>query len=1353
MKNRFQKIFILMFCTMCAGLFSACDFSVSKEQIATPSITVTEGDNGNKIVLIDEVEHASSYTIRIDGADIDTYNTYLDCTDLLSGAKVYTLSARANAVDGYKSSAFSEAITYSAGTTLGTPTAKVYDKVLGWTHDVSASNYTVTITTPDSETITRTTGSNRYDFSQHLSSAGVYTFQVVANSSKLYVSSSEPSVAVTYTHTKQFTTPANLIVNDVSGDVVLSFVDSDNAGNYTVNIDGTTYNIHDDTIALNSLGHDFTTAKRYYISVKTNAQADKFYTASDYSAEVYFDKYVELTAPTDCEVVDNDDQILLSWSPVNNARTYSVYINDNAIAYADNITATQLALSKTQLDAHGQISFQVQTEGYDNYLTSLKSNTAYFQYVERLNAPTDLSVDSIGQNVILSWSAVAGASEYEVEVDGVVVESTDDTSLVLNPHFLYADTYTMRVRAIPADTSKAESNFSGTIKYTYVITLAHPTIDRVAVEDNEYYLYFTANDENAQSYRIFINNSLAKIDVLRSPVNITGLLSGSGAYSVSVQAVAPSASLYRDSQNSANYAFNYKTPLAMVQNIKVDEVNGLLIWDAVTGADKYEIYINQTRFESATNSFDIEEYYAQAGEYTFKVRALPAEDSYYVVGEYNEITKVHTITLTAPTNLQAYVEDSGKAYISFDLVAHADYYEINITKDLVDFISPKPTTTTSPYEITQYLTEAGKYTIYIQAIGSGYYVSSSMSSMVQIEKNITLSAPTGIGVSKSSDSESLYLNFTPVENAGSYNARINGVEIKGITASGYDIKDYVDFEGEYYIEMQSVGRGAYMDSEYGTAKKYTHVFSTKYDYMRCDVFMYGEDIDYYMDNYQEFKLAVWFNYLYGYNDYKLYFPSGYSGFARELQAEYGDYYLEYYGVDITSFTFDIGDTFLYMLYAYPEYVATYYSATADIMPHTYGANVYGCEYIDLMNFNHNATFNADDIAHNYDPHDIMMYEYSTFTAINNPYQSINFIPSAQRDRTDNFDDFAINSRASVPVSNTEQLLMAVTYGKKPAFTASASVAQTVYNNAKYILRRIVNSSYTDYQKVVAIYDWLTNQTVYDYDIIMFTEATGDGGITTIGQYKDFYLEGVLYNLNNSVAVCDGIAKAFVLLCQIEGIDAYKCNGIAGTSTDKTQWGNHAWNKVKVDGNWYVLDSTWDDAVLYTSAVTGRYDYILTATHEYFLRPDSFMNITHQEVYPLRDDVSCVYDYGHSSNSPYDYGYHGATTISNAGQTFDLVIGNSVVDQNGYEIYTYNTAVNEMVQLLEYCADNDIHVIDFRLSDTYMASQNSYTDGAVYNNYYNFVTTALSQAGITSYVVPDSQDGFDRTNNFHYLIIK
>ena len=372
MKNRLQKIFILMFCTMCAGLFSACDFSVTKEQIATPSITVTEGDNGNKIVLIDEVEHASSYTIRIDGADIDTYNTYLDCTDLLSGAKVYTLSARANAVDGYKSSDFSEAITYSAGTTLGTPTAKVYDKVLGWTHDVSASNYTVTITTPDNETITRTTGSNRYDFSQHLSSAGVYTFQVVANSSKLYVSSSEPSVAVTYTHTKQFTTPANLIVNDVSGDVVLSFVDSDNAGNYTVNIDGTTYNIHDDTIALNSLGHDFTTAKRYYISVKTNAQADKFYTASDYSAEVYFDKYVELTAPTDCEVVDNDDQILLSWSPVNNARTYSVYINDNAIAYANNITATQLALSKTQLDVHGQISFQVQTEGYDNYLTSLK---------------------------------------------------------------------------------------------------------------------------------------------------------------------------------------------------------------------------------------------------------------------------------------------------------------------------------------------------------------------------------------------------------------------------------------------------------------------------------------------------------------------------------------------------------------------------------------------------------------------------------------------------------------------------------------------------------------------------------------------------------------------------------------------------------------------------------------------------------------------------------------------------------------------------------------------------------------------------------------------------------------------
>ena len=54
------------------------------------------------------------------------------------------------------------------------------------------------------------------------------------------------------------------------------------------------------------------------------------------------------------------------------------------------------------------------------------------------------------------------------------------------------------------------------------------------------------------------------------------------------------------------------------------------------------------------------------------------------------------------------------------------------------------------------------------------------------------------------------------------------------------------------------------------------------------------------------------------------------------------------------------------------------------------------------------------------------------------------------------------------------------------------------------------------------------------------------------------------------AVCDGYAKAFALLCNYGGIEAWTESGyLEGTS--------HAWNGVKIDGQIYYCDATVDDA--------------------------------------------------------------------------------------------------------------------------------------------------------------------------------
>lgn len=62
--------------------------------------------------------------------------------------------------------------------------------------------------------------------------------------------------------------------------------------------------------------------------------------------------------------------------------------------------------------------------------------------------------------------------------------------------------------------------------------------------------------------------------------------------------------------------------------------------------------------------------------------------------------------------------------------------------------------------------------------------------------------------------------------------------------------------------------------------------------------------------------------------------------------------------------------------------------------------------------------------------------------------------------------------------------------------------------------------------------------------------------------------------NPRYAVCDGYSQAYVYLLQQAGIDAAVIVGVAGN--DAADAGGHAWSVVNLDGDWYEVDSTWDD---------------------------------------------------------------------------------------------------------------------------------------------------------------------------------
>lgn len=111
--------------------------------------------------------------------------------------------------------------------------------------------------------------------------------------------------------------------------------------------------------------------------------------------------------------------------------------------------------------------------------------------------------------------------------------------------------------------------------------------------------------------------------------------------------------------------------------------------------------------------------------------------------------------------------------------------------------------------------------------------------------------------------------------------------------------------------------------------------------------------------------------------------------------------------------------------------------------------------------------------------------------------------------------------------------------------------------------RSVPEGLSEYERELAVHDWLIDNCYYN-----------ESDANTLEFYHSVY--GVLVK---SKAVCEGYAKAFQLLLNLLGVE---CIGIEGEGVDRGEEPDyddnilHMWNAVKIEGEWYFTDVTWDD---------------------------------------------------------------------------------------------------------------------------------------------------------------------------------
>ena len=116
----------------------------------------------------------------------------------------------------------------------------------------------------------------------------------------------------------------------------------------------------------------------------------------------------------------------------------------------------------------------------------------------------------------------------------------------------------------------------------------------------------------------------------------------------------------------------------------------------------------------------------------------------------------------------------------------------------------------------------------------------------------------------------------------------------------------------------------------------------------------------------------------------------------------------------------------------------------------------------------------------------------------------------------------------------------------------------------------------EFGKELFVHDFIVNSVKYD-------------------KLKKEYSHEIIGALGNGVAVCEGIAKAVKVLC--DALDIWCIIALSEANPDKGIKYRHAWNVIRIGGQYYHLDATFDNTLSKDGIL--RYDYVNLSDKQIF----------------------------------------------------------------------------------------------------------------------------------------------------------
>lgn len=448
--------------------------------------------------------------------------------------------------------------------------------------------------------------------------------------------------------------------------------------------------------------------------------------------------------PGRIETVSGGNSIEITWEPVSGAESYDIEVDGNEIY---NLTDTHYLHKNLAPDSSHRYRIRSRTgEGESEWSDTVIRNTL-------LDTPSVSEPSKSGFAVTLTWEAVNGASAYEVDADGTVLDNGASTSFKhdgLEPNTVHI----YRVRAKNGNTVSAWSDYMTTA------TLPEKPVNLSGTAESTALGIKWDMVAGAAGYEIELDG-----EVIDNGMNNTyyrsGLPSGK-EYLLRVRAYG------KGGYGEWSEAVSVKTLVGHPQNIvTASSGNSILIsWDEVSGATGYDVMVDGEITDNGPGKSFRHEGLKNSSVHVYSVRSkdgsLPGDWSGAVVAE----TLVGT-----PSNISLSA-GSVRVKILWDKVDGAAAYDIEADNVLVGS-TDKTGYTHEPLEPNT------GHTYRIRAksgLGEGEWSSAFI---------VSTTTPVPGNIRAEADTDKITLAWDTAEGAAAYDVEVDGIVIGDIHETSY----------------------------------------------------------------------------------------------------------------------------------------------------------------------------------------------------------------------------------------------------------------------------------------------------------------------------------------------------------------------------------------------------------------------------------------------------------------------------------------------------------------------------------------------------------------------------------------